>query len=247
MAEGNVQVLGGDFQHLLNQQEKRNRLDQLDPFGNRLDFSKGQVTQQFGPGVQALINQLMGQAGQPLNLQAFAPGDFGASMQAAEGATFDRMMSLLNPQFDLQEGRMQQRLANQGLPQASAAYGAETGRFQDTRNRAMEQAALQAVLAGQGVQQQGFQQGLGTHQQNIGQQLAQYQMPFDQGLSMFGMAQPQYANVPGVDVMGAYSPMLGADMAQKADNFSFGRHVLPGAMSMLGNIGAGAATGFAMR
>ena len=54
-------------------------------------------------------------------------------------------MSLMNPEFDRQEGQMQQRLANQGLPQSSEAYTAETGRFGDTRNRAMQEAAMAAV------------------------------------------------------------------------------------------------------
>lgn len=239
MPEGNVNLASGDFQTLLNEQERRNRLNQRDPFGNRLTFTDdGQVRQRFGAPVQGLVDQLFASAGQPLSLMPFNPGDFETSRRAAEQASFDRAMSLLNPQFELQEERLQQRLANQGLPQASRANIAETGRFEDSRNRALQDAANAAVLQGLQAQQQGFGQALAGQQQNIGQQLAQFQLPFQQQMSLFGATQPQFVNVPGVDVNNPFAALLQADMAQKAQNFSFGRDLLPGLIGGGSRVGA---------
>jgi hypothetical protein len=241
--EGNVNLASGDFQRLLREQAKWNRLNQRDPFGNTLEFGPGGVTQEMGPEQRRLYRRLTRQAAKPLSLRDFAPGDFGEQMRAAEGATFDRAMALLNPQFDLQEQRTAQELANRGLPDSSRAYQSRVGLERDTRNRATEQAALASILAGQDIQGQAFGQQLAGHQQNTGQRLDQYQMPFARQMSLMQLAQPSYAAIPGVDVLGAYSPMLQADMAQKAQNFSFGRHVLPGLINMGSRIGSAYMTG----
>ena len=77
----------------------------------------------------------------------------------------------MNPEFKRNEAAMQQRLANQGLPQASRAYTAETARFDRTRNRAMEEAAMSAVLAGGGEQSRMLADLLAPHT-GIGQAAA---------------------------------------------------------------------------
>lgn len=65
-----------------------------------------------------------------------------------EDAYFNRGQRLLNRQFDRQENRLTQRLANQGLPQGAEAYGSEFGTFNQGRNDAFADLADRAVIAG---------------------------------------------------------------------------------------------------
>jgi hypothetical protein len=111
---------------------------------------------------------------------------FSGERDRVEQATFDRMASLLNPEFARQEGAMLQRLSNQGLPQASRAYASETGRFDDTRNRALESAALSAVLAGGTEQSRLLADLLGTSQVGMGQAQQQRQNLNQEALTRFG-------------------------------------------------------------
>ena len=136
----------------------------------------------FGPAAQAGRSN-------PFNLLNLMRGNdlnFEQSRNDVENATFQRALSLLNPEFQRQENSMQQRLANQGLPQASGAYTAETGRFDDTRNRALEQAAFGAVLAGGQEQTRQLQNLLGTSQAGIGQALGLRQQLGNEQLQGYG-------------------------------------------------------------
>src|SRR5690606_1336513 len=67
-------------------------------------------------------------------MSPFQPGDFAAQRAAVEQAQFQRALELVRPELELQEGRLLQRLSNQGLPQASRAFESEFGRFEDARN-----------------------------------------------------------------------------------------------------------------
>lgn len=159
---------------------------------------------------------------------AFTPGDFEDTRGRVEHAQFERAMSLMNPQFALEEERMQQRLANQGLPQSSEAYTAETGRFSDAKNRAMQEAALSAVLAGGAEQSRLFGQGLDTYQQN----LARQQQQFGQDIGGYQQNLARQAQLYGQD-LGGYQTNLGrqaqlfgqdlggyqANLARQAQNF----------------------------
>lgn len=187
---------------MMSQQSALNRLNQYTPFGNIEYYGDRTIRVPDGPDIhgaaegvrvnlspeqQQLLQQqqqaqsLLGQRG--IQLAGQFPGDFDRS--GYEQAQFQRAMSLMNPQFDLQEERMQQRLANQGLPQASRAYTSETGRFQDSRNQAMEQAALAAVMGG-------------------GQEMrAQRGSQLQEILGLFGLQPvqvPQMMNAPQIDV-----------------------------------------------
>lgn len=214
--------------------------EQTTPFGSvEIDRNFAgfptQVTSTFSPEVQALQDQLFGQVGQPINLPSFAPGDFNQSMQAAEQATLDRALSLLNPQFERQEEQLRQRLANQGLPQASRAFTSEVGRFEQGRDRTLEDLALGAVLAGQGVQAQGFGQQLAGQQQNVQQQLTERQLPFSELSSLFGLATGtggagQFVNVPQFQV----------PFAQEQPGIPTSAIIA----QLLGQVGGGFASGF---
>lgn len=87
-------------------------------------------------------------------------GDFSADATRVEDVTFQRAVGLLNPEFDLQEERLRQTLANQGLPIGSEAFEGEFDRFDRIRDEALTRASFDAVGAGRAEQSRLF--GLST-------------------------------------------------------------------------------------
>ena len=174
------QLKSKDIDRLIQQQIAANRIGQNTPTGS-LDFAGGTANVTLSPAEQAILEQ--SQMARLLAGQT-ATGRFaalGTDRADVEKASFDRIANLINPQFDRREAQLRQRLANQGLPQTSRAFGAEMGRFEDTYGQALEQAALAATLAG------------GAEESRIVATI----------MSMLGLgqpAQPQFINVPQVQV-----------------------------------------------
>lgn len=102
--------------------------------------------------------------------------DFSADAQAVEKATFDRAMGLLNPQFEKQENRLEQTLANRGIPMGAEAYTGAQRDFRTARDEALNKAALDAVGAGRAEQSRLFGQALTGHQAGLGDQTAEAQL-----------------------------------------------------------------------
>ncbi len=69
-------------------------------------------------------------------------GDFAAEGNRVRDSQFQQALGLLNPEFDRQQGRLEQQLANRGLPAGGEAFDDEFGRFEDSRNRALQSAAF---------------------------------------------------------------------------------------------------------
>lgn len=99
--------------------------------------------------------------------------DFSADAARQEQATFDRAFSLLQPELQFQQGRLDQNLANRGLPIGSEAEGLETGRFNRTRAELLNQLALGSVGAGRAEQSRLFNQALQSRGAQTGDQLTQ--------------------------------------------------------------------------
>jgi hypothetical protein len=144
---------------LINQQARANRVGTVSPFGSvtyyedqggpRNDTRAEIVLSE--PQQQILDQQQRAQllSGQTAVGRLGSFGDDAAASRAAtEQAYFDRAAGLLRPEFDRREAAMQQRLANQGLPQTSGAYNREAGRFETGVNQAFNQLALEAVMQG---------------------------------------------------------------------------------------------------
>ena len=103
-----------------------------------------------------------------------------------EGATFQRALNRLSPQFDEQRQATEQRLADQGIPIGSEAYQAEMDRLDRSQNDARENLALSSVGAGRQehsritdlartLQGQGFGQDLASRQFGAGEQGRRFQ------------------------------------------------------------------------
>ena len=113
--------------------------------------------------------------------------DFSEDAKRVEEATFQRALSLLNPEFAQQEERLRQRLANQGIPiEAVAASGTGEGgaplgeftRFERNRNEALQNAAFDAVQAGRAEQSRLFGLATSARGQQVGEQLQDIQVQF---------------------------------------------------------------------
>jgi hypothetical protein len=148
-----------DITNIIGAQNRANRVNQKTPYGS-LTYTIDQggprndnsVAVTLSPEQQAILEQQ--QISQLLSGQLGTDrlAGLGSSGAATERAVFDRAVSLMGPEFARREDQLRQRLANQGLPQSSGAFNRELGRFEDTHNRALEDAALQAVLAGSAEQ-----------------------------------------------------------------------------------------------
>ena len=73
---------------------------------------------------------------------------FAADANRLEGTTFRRGLNLLEPQMDDDRARVEQRLADQGIPIGSEAYEAEMSRLDRQQALARENLALSSVGAG---------------------------------------------------------------------------------------------------
>ena len=241
-----------------------NRINQATPFGSQTftqptdagGIWSSEIT--LSPAQQALLEQqqlaqrLMGRQGIDMARALPGAGDpllsFGPRMawsQAlgegsrgdVERAHFDRTMSLLNPELQRTEDRLRQRLANQGLPQASRAFESEFQRFDQGANDLRQQAALASVLAGGQEQSRMFADVLAGRQQSGNEQLLKRQVPFDEMLSLFNMTpQPTGGDffAPGqTQVQNLSTP----------GSMPFGQQLLLGAVGAAGNIGSGFAMG----
>lgn len=98
--------------------------------------------------------------------QKFTPSVDGA---AVRDAFFKKQKLLLDPHFDREEVRLDDKLANQGLPMGGEAFKDDYGDFAHSRDQSYERAALDAILAGSDEEQRQFGRQLSTRQQQYGE------------------------------------------------------------------------------
>ena len=180
-----------DPSKIIQAQADVNRIDQFTPAGS-LTFggpNRREATLEFSPEIQALFDQqlgldssLLGAAqnaipgiegliSSPLSTEGLPelPQNFDAFRDDISQQFFDRSSGLLNRQFDRDEDRLRQTLANQGLQSGGDAFGQEFGDFNIQRGETFGRLANESVLfggqeasralAGQaGLRSQGFQE-----------------------------------------------------------------------------------------
>jgi len=78
--------------------------------------------------------------------------DFSGDAQALTDATFQAATQRLQPQFDEQRGKLEQRLADQGLPIGSEAYQTELNRLEESQNEQLSRLSLDSVAQGRAEQ-----------------------------------------------------------------------------------------------
>lgn len=122
-------------------------------------------------------------------------GDYGADRDTYAQAMYERGASLLRPEFETQQRRTQQQLANRGLPITGEAYEGEMNRLNRAQGDTLGRLANDAVLAGAQEQSRLFGLGLTARQQGIGEQLqqGQVQQAARQGITSEELANAQLA------------------------------------------------------
>lgn len=115
-------------------------------------------------------------AGNVAQFQSQAP-----SGDDAQRATFERAMQMFQPQFQKQQRTLDQQLANQGLPMGSEAFGERQTNLAEGQSKAMTDAALAAVLAGNDeaarraqIEMAQYQNVLAGQGQQFGQDMGAY-------------------------------------------------------------------------
>jgi hypothetical protein len=258
-----------------------NRVNQINPYGSIRYYQSGVDAQgnptysaaaSLSPEQQQLLNaqnyQSLGLAqtanqalenvyntyGQQFNVQPFAQMGLNpsTSMQGWDRAS-NLMMQRLQPQIDRQEQRLEQQLANQGIPRGSEAYTRAKQDFAMQQNDLLNQAQLQA----QAVQQNLFNQEVAGQQFNNAARLNNFQLAsYLRGLPMQELnalrqgsqvtnpsfiGVPQQGTVGGPDTLAAYQAQQNANIAAanrdaaSRSNLTSGLFDLGG--SVLGNLG----------
>jgi len=123
-------------------------------------------------------------------------GDFGAERQRVEGALMDRAASRLEPRFEQEEARLEQSLANRGIPPGSEQWNQEMANFSMAKNDAYDAAMNQAIAAGGAEQSRLFGQALQARGQQFGEGTTRSQFGAQQQAQQYGqlMGQAQLAN-----------------------------------------------------
>lgn len=139
---------------------------------------------QFRQGSEGLMSNLLGNisgqgfANLPNSIDFTEFGDlpteaqFEPAAQAASKAAFDRQMALLRPEFDARQKRLDQQLADQGLPVGSEAFADSQGALGRQINEAQSLAASQADAAGRQEAQRQLANALGVRNQRIQEKMS---------------------------------------------------------------------------
>lgn len=235
-AQGNLQMA--------REAVEANRVNQFSPYGSstwRRPSQTGGVWEQtvsLDPRAQAALDQqfaLNTKYGETANAgfdrvrNLFENPQLDTSVLPERGINVgqtaqEAIMSRLTPAFEQREEALRQRLANQGIGLGSTAFGREFANFNQGRNDAEMQAALQGINLDQAnrsaaLQEQAYLQdrplnlinALRTGNQVQAPQFQQFaQQATTQGPDMLGAAQAQYgAQLDAYNAQQASNPLGG--------------------------------------
>ena len=74
--------------------------------------------------------------------------DLGRQAERLEKATFERGKALLEPRFEEQRSKLEQRLVDQGLPRGSEAFNRELNRLEEGQGEQLQRLSLDSIAAG---------------------------------------------------------------------------------------------------
>jgi len=165
-------------------------LDQFGPIQTDAGLSGIDLANQLGfnPGAFGLGPNDLPEFQNTLDLSGLPeiPQDFDQLRSDQEDAFFQRGRRLLNPEFERQEDRLTQTLANQGLFAGDEAAGQQQQIFGENRNRTFQDLADQSILRGGDEASRELARILGTRGQGFNEALGQGQFFNQAALSDFG-------------------------------------------------------------
>ncbi len=217
---------------------ERTRIVALDPADQaNLETQRRIGSGLFGLGEGSLLPQVQSALGNQLDFsglpQISGQQDLASAAQPLEQATFQRGLNLLQPGLEQQQRDLEVRLANQGIPQGSAAFNEAVGNFERNRGQQLENLALSSVGAGRAEQSRLFGLEQAARQQDLSELLTQRSQPINElsallqgGPSIQGpqFAPPTQFGVAPPDVQGAITDQFAArsQQAQQANSDLFG-------------------------
>lgn len=190
----------------------------------------------LSPEMQAILDQNLASKNQSYDQLQTALSNIGnnnlplAAVNAGETAQ-DAILRRVNPQLDIQENQLRQRLINQGLRPGTPAWDREMTLMNQSRNDATSQAALQGINVANDARARALaEQGIPINLINAYLSGGQAQMPQFQSVPMAGQGQ-------ATDLLGAGQAQYGAQLN------NYNAQQAAGANTMSGLFGLGAAIG----
>lgn len=119
---------------------------------------------------------------------ALDPDRFAERGDALAQSIYGQQLSMMQPELDREQERLDQRLSNQGIPIGGEAYGAEQARFQRGRGDMLSRLAQGAVQAGAAEQGRLFGQAMASQGQGFGQGLTRRQQDISEQMQDVGLA-----------------------------------------------------------
>lgn len=198
-------TLSPEQQQLLDAQNKTS-LGLSDLEGTGLDYVKNMLSKPFDTSVLPAEQINAGQTAQ------------------------DAIMARLDPKFAQSEAAMRQQLANQGIAPGSEAWNNEMRTFNEGKNDAYTQAALQGISVGQQARQQALQEQAYLRNEPINtlnavRTGAQVTNPTFSSV-------PQQATTSGADILGATQAGYNADLASSNASNASSNNLTSGLFSL---------------
>lgn len=175
----------------------------------------------FQQQIQGIAESLGLSLGQQFQSQFGSEGltplntDFSQQGEELADATYQAGLQRIQPQFDLQRDRLQQQLADQGVPMGSEAYDEELRKLEERQNEQLSRLSLDAVQQSRAEQ---------SRLANLAAQTRAQQ--FGEIGTLLGIAPPfQPSNAQGIDLNANFANQILAQQlqqqgqAQQAGNF----------------------------
>lgn len=231
-----------------------------------LNQNQTNVTQQ-GANAQTAQGNVTSLLNTPYNLQGNVQAtptqqSLQGDLQNAENSLYSQQTQYLDPQFQQGQEQLQSQLANQGIPQGSAAYNTAMQNFGLQKQQAYQSAMNQATSGGAAYQAQLSNTALANQAQQAQLYTQQYQEPLNLYSSLMSGTQPTMPQFNGVNqsnaaptnVLGAYqnayqgqlnayNSQVGSQNSATSGLFGLGGSILGG---LSGNSGVTGALGTAM-
>jgi hypothetical protein len=243
-SSGGREVVGYDSTGKPIYGEKQTQNIELAPSEQRQYDTRNEISETLmGQGLQGIqsglpeFSDLEANPGRPGDLDLGDRFDLNAASSPAADAHFQRVESYMRPYQEREADAWEQRMANQGLPVGSEAYGESLGELKDTQNRAMLDASYESAmrapelamqergqqtsesLAQQADARTGFQQYQGERGRQFNEDLTRRQNYYNEIAAALGGQQLNPLNAGGgggdmpLDVGGAYAQYNQAQMA----------------------------------
>lgn len=223
----------------------------LSPSEQGIFDTSQQNTQQQGQVANTALQGVQNQFNTPYNLQGNisqlpSQQDLNANLNDTRNALYNQSTQYLDPQFQQSQAQLTSQLANQGIPQGSAAYQTAMDNLGRQKQQAYQSARDSAIAGGTAAQAQYSQTGLANQAQQAQLYNQQYSQPLANYASLMSGTQPtlpQFAGANGsqaapTNVLGAYQQQYQGQLNQYNAQIGAQNSQMAGLGSLAGSLGS---------